>query len=500
VSPAESKGEWDICKLVSIVPGAKEFQPLSHSDCPLVKHSEAGARKEFAGRLVVTRVGPPSATMPRAGHRGKANAMANNNYHKDRIANHQLHPETLMMGYGYAPCLSEGALKPPIFLTSTFVFENAQQGKDFFDLTSGRRQPRPGEKAGLVYSRFNNPNLEILEDRLAIWDQAERSAVFASGMAAIFTTLFAFLRPGDTVLHSRPLYGGTETLLTNQMTSFGIIAFDFTNGTDVASMRVAAEAACAKGRVGLIFVETPANPTNGLVDLAACATMADELGKRQGLRPPVVADNTLLGPMFQTPLKHGADLSLCSLTKYVGGHSDLVGGSISGNADLVKRVLSWRSSIGTQLDPNSCWMLMRSLETLEIRMSRSNENARMVAEYLADHPKVSKVHYLGFLEDMREKAVFERQCSAPGSTFAFDVSGGEREAFALLDNLQIMKLAVSLGGTETLISHPASMTHSGVAAGLREEIGLTDALIRISVGIENVEDLISDLAQALEYV
>jgi methionine-gamma-lyase len=426
--------------------------------------------------------------------------MSNNSYHRDRIANRRLHPETLMMGYGYAPGLSEGSLKPPIFLTSTFVFETAQQGKDFFDLTAGRRQPRPGEKAGLVYSRFNNPNLEILEDRLAIWDQAERSAVFASGMAAISTTLFAFLRPGGTVLHSRPLYGGTETLLKGQMASFGITAYGFSNGTDMAGMRTTAEMARAKGRVELIFVETPANPTNGLVDLEACAVIADELEKAQGLRPPVLVDNTMLGPIFQTPLKHGADLSLCSLTKYVGGHSDLVGGSISGDADLVNQVMRWRSSIGTQLDPNSCWMLMRSLETLDIRMSRSNENAAVVADYLASHPKVAKVHYLGFLKDSREKAVFERQCTAPGSTFAFDVRGGEKEAFALLDHLQIMKLAVSLGGTETLISHPASMTHSGVARELREEIGLTDALIRISVGIENVEDLISDLAQALEYV
>jgi methionine-gamma-lyase len=253
--------------------------------------------------------------------------------------------------------------------------------------------------------------------------------------------------------------------------------------------------------VGLILVETPANPTNGLVDLATCAAIADELAKSQGYRPPVVVDNTMLGPMFQTPLKCGADISLCSLTKYVGGHSDLVGGSISGDANLVKQVLGWRSSIGTQLDPNSCWMLMRSLETLEIRMTRSNANARLVAEYLAGHPKVARVHYLGFLkEGDPRKTVFNRQCSAPGSTFAFDVSGGEREAFALLDHLQIMKLAVSLGGTETLISHPASMTHSGVARELREEIGLSDALIRISIGIENVEDLISDLAQGLEYV
>jgi methionine-gamma-lyase len=410
-----------------------------------------------------------------------------------------LHPETLMMGYGYSPVLSEGSLKPPVFLTSTFVFANAQQGKDFFDLTSGRRQPRPGEKSGLVYSRFNHPNMEILEDRLAIWDEAERCAVFASGMAAIATTCFAFLRPGDTIVHSRPLYGGTETLLKNQMASLGITAFGFTDGIDPGQMRAVAQAAAAKGRVAMILVETPANPTNGLVDLAACKVIADELEASQGHRPPVVVDNTLLGPKFQKPLNQGADLTLLSLTKYVGGHSDLVGGSISGSNALVRQVKAWRSSLGTQLDPNSCWMLMRSLETLDIRMSRANDNARLVADYLAGHPKVARVHYLGHLaEGDPRKAVFDRQCTAPGSTFAFDVKGGETEAFALLDHLQIMKLAVSLGGTETLVSHPAAMTHSGVARELREEIGLTDALIRISVGIENVEDLISDLAQAFD--
>jgi methionine-gamma-lyase len=427
--------------------------------------------------------------------------MADNNYHKDRIANRSLHPETLMMGYGYAPAWSQGALKPPIFQTSTYVFENAQQGKDFFDLTSGRRQLKPGENAGLVYSRFNHPNMEILEDRLAIWDEAEKSAVFASGMAAIATTCFALLRPGDSVLHSRPLYGGTETLLKNQMGAFGVAAVGFTDGVDAAKMRAAAKDAAAKGRVAMIMVETPANPTNGLVDLSLCAAIADELGKSQGHRPPVVVDNTMLGPLFQKPLKQGADISLLSLTKYVGGHSDLVGGSISGATDLITQIKRWRGALGTQLDPNSCWMLMRSLETLDVRMKRANENARIVADYLAHHPKVARVHYLGNLEagDPR-KPVFDRQCTAPGSTFSFDVKGGEKEAFRLLDNLQIMKLAVSLGGTETLISHPAAMTHSGVARELREEIGLTEALIRISVGIENVEDLISDLAQGLDQV
>lgn len=419
-------------------------------------------------------------------------------YKSRTLSNHQLHPETLMMGYGYSPELSEGALKPPIFLTSTFVFESAEQGKAFFDLTAGRRRPKAGERIGLVYSRFNNPNLEILEDRLAVWDDAERAAVFASGMAAISTVMLAFLRPGDTILHSRPLYGGTETLIRNQLTAFGISPVGFTEGIDRQQIAIAADEAQAKGRVGLIMLETPANPTNGLVDLKAVAMVADDLGRRQGYRPPIAVDNTMLGPMYQKPLMHGADLAVYSLTKYAGGHSDLVAGGISGSEDLVQRIVLLRGALGTQLDPHSGWMLLRSLETLGIRSERANENARKVAEYLSTHPKIKAVRYLGFLaaSDPR-KATFDRQCTGPGSTFSFEVHGGEAEAFALLNRLRIMKLAVSLGGTETLISHPASTTHSGVAKELREEIGLTDALIRISVGIENPADLIIDLEQAL---
>jgi methionine-gamma-lyase len=424
--------------------------------------------------------------------------MKSTNYKSRTLHNHLLRPETLMMGYGYAPGLSEGALKPPIFLTSTFVFENAQQGKDFFDLTAGRRLPRPGEKSGLVYSRFNNPNFEILEDRLAIWDEAERAAVFASGMAAISTVMLTFLRPGDTILHSRPLYGGTETLISKQLTAFGITPVGFTDGTDKAQIAAAAAEAEKIGRVGLVMLETPANPTNGLVDLRAVAQVIDDLARRQGHRPPIVVDNTLVGPMYQKPLKHGADLALYSLTKYTGGHSDLVGGGICGSTKLMLPIVQLRGALGTQLDPHTCWMLLRSLETLGIRTERANDNARKVAEFLRAHPKIDAVHYLGFLDGSdRRKEVFDRQCSEPGSTFSFEVKGGEAEAFALLDRLEIMKLAVSLGGTETLISHPGSTTHSGVPRALREEIGLTDATIRISVGIENAADLVADLEQAL---
>ena len=424
--------------------------------------------------------------------------MTTSEYQSRTLNGRPLQPETLMMGYGYSPTLSEGALKPPIFLTSTFVFATAQQGKDFFDLTAGRRQPRPGEKPGLVYSRFNNPNFEILEDRLAVWDGAERSAVFASGMAAIATVMLATLRPGDTLLHSRPLYGGTETLIRNQLTAFGITPVGFTDGCDAAQIEAAAEEAMAKGPVGLIMLETPANPTNGLVDLEAVAATAARIGERQGRRPPIAVDNTLLGPMYQHPLRHGADLAVYSLTKYAGGHSDLVAGGVSGGAELVRRIMLLRGALGTQLDPHSCWMLLRSLETLGIRADRANANGRLVAEYLRTHPRIRAVHYLGFLaEGDPRRPVFDRQCTAPGSTFSFDIDGGEAEAFAFLDRLQVMKLAVSLGGTETLISHPASTTHSGVPRDLREEIGLTDALIRISVGIEHPDDLIADLEQAL---
>jgi methionine-gamma-lyase len=424
--------------------------------------------------------------------------MESKNYKQRMVNNRTLSPETLMMGYGYSPALSQGALKPPVFLTSTFVFETAQQGKDLFNITSGRRELRVGEEAGLAYSRFNNPNLEILEDRLAVWDEAERGAVFASGMAAIATTALTFLGPGDVLLHSRPLYGGTETLILNKLAALGIRSTGFVDGVRRSHVMTAAEKAMEDGPIGLIFVETPANPTGGLVDLKLISEIADEIGERQGRLPVVAVDNTLLGPMFQKPLIHGADLALYSLTKYAGGHSDLIAGGVTGSDVLVRKIIQTRSAIGTQLDPHSAWMLMRSLETVQLRADRACENGRRVAEFLSQHPKIAKVDYLGFLaEDDPQKEVFMRQSIAAGSTFSFNIVGAEPEAFAFLDKLQVCKLAVSLGGTETLICHPASTIHSGVPQELRDEIGLTDSLIRISVGIENADDLIADLEQAL---
>jgi methionine-gamma-lyase len=421
------------------------------------------------------------------------------NYRKHRIGKRTIAAETQMMGFGYDPHLSEGALKPPIFLTSTFVFKTAQEGKDFFDYSSGRKQPPAGKVAGLVYSRFNNPNLEVLEDRLALWDGAESAAVFSSGMSAIVTAILAYVRPGDVLLHSQPLYGGTETMIGTVLSTLGVSSQPFADGMDIQAIRSAAELAMAKGRVSVIFLETPANPTNALVDFSAVARVADQIAARQqGLRPVIMNDNTFLGPVFQQPLRHGVDLAIYSLTKYVGGHSDLVAGGVTGSTNKMKAVRALRGAIGTQLDANSSWMLLRSMETMALRMERSADNARKIADWLLLHPKIAAVNYLGHLSAGEARfSVHKRQSSSAGSTFGFVVKGGEVEAFRLLDAVQIIKLAVSLGGTETLISHPASTTHSGVPVALRNQLGVTDGLIRISVGIENADDLIADLEQAL---
>lgn len=418
---------------------------------------------------------------------------------RTHIGNHPLHPETQMLNYGYDPELSEGAVKPPVFLTSTFVFNSAEDGRDFFDYVSGRKEPPEGKGAGLVYSRFNHPNSEIVEDRLAVYERAESGVVFSSGMSAIATVLLAFVRPGDAILHSQPLYGGTETLLAKTFLNLGVAAVGFADGVSEASVKAAAAEAMAKGRVSIILIETPANPTNSLVDVAMIRRVADLIGQKQGHTPIVACDNTLLGPVFQRPIEHGADISLYSLTKYVGGHSDLIAGAALGSRALIKQVKALRGAIGTQLDPHSCWMLGRSLETLQIRMERADSNAKAVADFLKQHPKVETIHYLPYSDPGSAVGrTFAAQCSGAGSTFSFDIQGGQPASFRFLNALKIFKLAVSLGGTESLASHPATMTHSGVPAEVRQRIGVLDATIRLSIGIEHPDDLIADLTLALD--
>ena len=418
--------------------------------------------------------------------------------HNRFLGNRALSPETLMMGYGYDPFLSERSLKPPVFHTSTFVFRSAQDGKEFFELAYGLRQKRPNEEPGLIYSRINNPDLEMLEDRLAIWDQAEASLVFASGMAAISTTLWAYARPGTVIIHSGPVYGGTDFLLKKILPQFGVTSIGFLSEGGNRAIEEAVESARGKGPIAALYIETPANPTNGMVDLERARKIVSALYGPDGKRPVIIVDNTMLGPIYQTPLALGADLVVTSLTKYVGGHSDLIAGGCSGAAAILEPIRGMRTILGTMCDPHTGWLLMRSLETLKLRMTAAAEGARKVAAFLNSHPKIASVWYLGFLpEGHPDRPVFERQCKGPGSTFSFQVRGGEAEAFAVLDQLKVIKLAVSLGGTETLASHPAAMTHSDIPEEDRLKLGITQALIRISVGIEDPDDLIVDLNQAL---
>jgi methionine-gamma-lyase len=412
----------------------------------------------------------------------------------DAIGGRKLKPSTLMMGHGFDPALSEGSLKPPIFLTSTFVFPNAAAGKRHFEGVTGKR---PGGAEGLVYSRFNGPNQEILEDRLGVWEDAEDALTFSSGMSAIATLFLAMVKPGDTIVHSGPLYAATETLIARILGKFGVNYIDFPAGATREEIDAVMKQA-ATGNVALIYLESPANPTNALVDVQAVAASRDAIFGDD--KPPIAIDNTFLGPVWLQPLKHGADIVVYSLTKYAGGHSDLVAGGVLGSKEHINTIRLMRNTIGTICDPNTAWMLLRSLETLELRMNRAGENAAKVCAYLRTHPKVERVGYLGFLEggdDERQADIYRRHCTGAGSTFSLYLKGGEAEAFRFLDALKIAKLAVSLGGTETLASHPAAMTHLSVADARKQALGITDNLVRISIGVEDPDDLIADMENAL---
>lgn len=419
----------------------------------------------------------------------------------EKIAGRKLKPSTLMMGYGYDPMLSEGSLKPPIFMTSTFAFESAAAGKRHFEGITGKR---PGGADGLVYSRFNAPNQEILEDRLCVWDEAEEALVFSSGMSAIASVLLANVSQGDVVVHSGPLYAATETLINKILGRFGVTFLDFPAGSSpdkVAELLEQAKVMATKqgGKVAIIYLESPANPTNALVDIEGVASARGKVFGEQGA-PPIAIDNTFLGPLWQQPLKHGADIVIYSLTKYAGGHSDLVAGGVLGAKIWMDPVRTIRNIVGTIVDSHTAWMLLRSLETLELRMTRAGENADKVCEYLRGHPKVEGLGYLGFIKDASQQDIYDRHCTGAGSTFSVFIKGGEAQSFAFLDALRIAKLAVSLGGTETLASHPAAMTHLSVPDERKAALGITNNLVRISIGVEDADDLIADFEQALAAV
>lgn len=409
-----------------------------------------------------------------------------------------LSPETLMMKAGYNPWWSEGAVKPPLFLTSTFLFKSAEDGEEFFQVALGKKESAGPQ--GLIYSRLNNPELEILEERLAIWEKAEKASVFASGMAAITTALLALCKPGDQVAYTVPIYGGTAHFLHDMLPKFQIESIPIPAGCEAPEALKNLD----PSRLRLVFAETPSNPSLQLTSIARLKEVIQSMRVKTGREILLAVDNTMLGPVFQSPLKSGADLSIYSATKFIGGHSDLIAGAILGSSKLVSEINVYRSFLGTMGSPFVCWQMLRSLETLKVRMEKQAENAMKIARFLAEHSAVQSVYYPGLLAaDSTQEKVAKEQLSGFGSIVSFEVKSAtaaeaKAKAFKVLNSVEVCHLAVSLGGTETLIEHPKTMTHSELDEKTMKSCGITDGLIRLSVGLEAAEDIIADLSQALK--
>lgn len=404
-----------------------------------------------------------------------------------------LKPQTRVVEAGFSPSSAMNSVKPPIYMTSTFVFNTAEDGEDFFQAI--REGGEKAAKAGMIYSRINNPNLEIFETRLAVFDDAEKAAAFSSGMAAIATTVMAMAQPDSFMIYAAPVYGGSEVLFEDYFPKLGFRCLRVHTGDNV--IRDIEDMIEREGKNPfMIFLETPANPSIEMTDIKAITDLASSLGKR-GEKPLVAVDNTFLGPILQQPIKQGADLVIYSCTKFIGGHSDMIGGATLGKAEHISKIKSFRSTFGTTMDPFSAWLGTRSLETLDVRMRSSAETARKLAAELANHPDVLKVYYPEqFPKSSRQREIYEKQCSGPGSLISFDLAS-KQQCFRFLNNLGVFTLAVSLGSNESLAEHPASMTHSGIPIEVREKIGVGEGLVRLSVGLEHPDDLIEDVKLAL---
>lgn len=402
-----------------------------------------------------------------------------------------LRPETKIVEAGFDPRTARNSVKPPIYMTSTFLFDSAEDGERFF------ADAKAGKKAGLIYSRIDNPNLQIFEERLKVFDGAEEAAAFNSGMSAVATSVFAFHRPESYILYCAPVYGGTEVLFEKSLPTLGMRAIGLHAGDDVG--RQIKETVEREGSApSMIFLETPANPSIQMTDIEAVVQQAHDL-ERDGVRPIVAIDNTFLGPIFQKPIQFGVDLVIYSTTKFIGGHSDMVGGAVVGRADLMPPIRSWRGQLGTHMTPYGAWLATRSLETLDLRMRRCSENAAALANVLAEHPMVLKVYYPElFPAGSRQREIYEKQCTGPGALISFDLASKEL-AFRFLNNLNVFTLAVSLGGNESLAEHPAAHTHSGVPREVRDKIGVGEGMVRLSVGLEHIDDLTADVLHALEH-
>jgi len=404
---------------------------------------------------------------------------------------HHVRPRTAVLTRGFDPALSVGSARPAVFRSSTYVFPSPDAAEHAFAVVSGKLQPAAGERADLIYSRFSHPNAEIVEDQIVPLEPgATEAAVFNSGMAAIMTACFAFARPQSTMVYTTPLYGGTMGLIHNFLKPLGVTGIPVPSGNaDALDEALRTAPNCC-----MVYMETPANPTMTMTDIERAA----EAAARHPEKPVVMVDNTFMGPTFQHPLLLGADLVLYSATKYLSGYSDMLGGvAIAKNPALIHQIRTRRSMFGNILQPDECWILDNRLSTVGLRMNRQSKNAQRIAEALHGHRKLSRVFYPTLFEDPEQKRIFDKQCEFPGGIFSMEFKGGKEAAFEFLRNVRIARCAVSLGGVETLACHPKSTTHSGMSAAELAESGVTDGLIRISVGIEDWRDLLADLEQAL---
>ena len=383
---------------------------------------------------------------------------------------------TRAIHHAYDPMDNEGALTPPLHLTSTFAFESAEAGGEMF----------AGERPGHIYGRISNPTCDLLEQRMATLEGAEAGLALASGMGAITATLWTLLSPGDEVLVDKTLYGCTFAFMQHGLAKWGV-TITHVDMTDPENLR---HAISDKTRV--VYFETPANPNMRLVDIAAVSDIAHTMGAI------VVVDNTYATPYLTRPIEHGADIVVHSATKYLGGHGDVVAGLVVGTAEQITdiRIVGMKDMTGAVMAPFNAMLILRGLKTLALRMDRHCASALVVADWLNAHPAVRWVGFPG-LESFDQHDVATRQMAKPGAMIAFELDGGNPAGRAMMNRLTMIKRAVSLGDAETLIQHPASMTHSTYTPEERAAHGISEGLIRLSVGLEEVADILADLAQAL---
>lgn len=405
---------------------------------------------------------------------------------------YRVRPETAVLTRGYDPKLSVGSARPPVYRSSTFVFPSPEAAELAFNVVLGKLRPPDDYRPDLIYARLNHPNAEILEEQLVPLERdARAAAIFNSGMAAIFTVLITFLERGGSMIYTRPVYGGTQHLIHNLIEPLGFRAIPVEAGDGKALAEVIGQTE----NLSLVLIETPANPTLTMTDIA----LASSALQRRPRRALLAVDNTLLGPTFQHPLSRGADLVIYSATKFLGGFSDLLAGAVlATDSELIQTLTGTRALLGNILQADECWILDSRLSTVALRMNRQSKNAQRIAEQLAMHRRVRRVRYPSLFDDSEQIQIRDAQTDYPGSLMSLDIEGGKPGAFEFLRRLKIAKNAVSLGGVETLACHPMTTTHSEFSAEEFAAAGITDSMVRISVGTEHWRDLLAEFTRALD--